>query len=264
MKKKVKQKKENSERWLLTYADMITLLLALFIVLYAISNVDQSKYHQLAEALNQSLGDGNGLSVFDGKAGVLDNNGNTIKENNSPSTPAPTGGAGTTLTTKEDMKNLAKGVNSILDNLHMTDASGTVITDRGLTVTFSNDVFFDSGKADLKDDLKKGLAQISVLLNRVDNPIVVEGYTDNIPISAQNLYSSNWLLSAARAANVVEFLVDEEKMNGNRVAAAGYGEYHPKASNSTDDGRKKNRRVELTVLYSTAKGLRPTNTAIQE
>lgn len=242
---------------------MITLLLALFIVLYAISNVDTAKYHQLAEAFNSSLGDGNGASVFDGKPGVLDNNGQTINENPNAATPAPTGGAGDTLSTKEDMKNLEEGIDSILGNLNISDAAGTGITERGLTITFSNDVFFDSGKADLKDDLKKGLAQISVLLSRVDNPIVIEGYTDNIPISKvnANLYSSNWQLSAARAANVAEFLVTNQHLGGNRLAAVGYGEYHPKSTNDTSEGRLKNRRVDLTVMYSTAKGTQPTKAA---
>lgn len=258
MKKKVKQKKENGERWLLTYSDMITLLLALFIVLYAISNVDTAKYHSLAEALNQSMGDGNGTSIFDGKGGILDQNGNTIKENtngskNSTPTPAPTtaGGEGKgSINSQEDMKNLMGGINSILNNLNISDSAGTGISDRGLTITFSNDVFYDSGKADLKEDLKKGLEQISVLLNRVDNPIVVEGYSDNIPISGNSTFSSNWALSAVRAANVADYLVDVQHINGNRVSATGYGEYHPKASNLTAEGRMKNRRVELTVTYN--------------
>lgn len=254
MKKKVKQKKENSERWLLTYADMITLLLALFIVLYAISNVDSAKYHSLAEALNDSLGDGKGLNVFDGKPGMLDG-GQTVNEDGT--IQMPTGGATGTLVTKEDMSNLEKGINSILENLNISDGAGTGITNRGLTITFSNDVFFDSGKAELKEDLKKGLLQMAVLLNRVDNPIVIEGYTDNIPISSGNIYTTNWLLSAARAANVVEFLVKNANVDGNRLSAAGYGEYHPKAPNKTEADRMKNRRVELTVLYSNA-GTRPT------
>lgn len=259
MKKKVKQKKENSERWLLTYADMITLLLALFIVLYAISNVDSAKYHSLAEALNESLGDGRGLSVFDGSAGMFDGEGKDIQigPNTGEVTPSPTNIPQGTLNTKEDMEHLEEGVNSVIDDLKIEDFAITEISDRGLTITFSNDVFFDSGKADLHVDLKKGLAQISVLLKRIDNSIFIEGYTDDVPISSSNIYSSNWQLSAARAANVAEFLAKQEMIDGERLSAVGYGEYHPKASNHTVEGRQKNRRVEITILYDSIKELLP-------
>ncbi len=256
MKKKVKQKKENGERWLLTYADMITLLLALFIVLYAISNVDQAKFHSLAEALNQSLGDGNGTGVFDGNDGILDGNGNTIHDYPYIPTPAPNSGK-TTIGSKDEMKNLEEGVDNIIDDLNITDAVGTGITDRGLTITFSNDALFDSGSATLKQDLMKGLETISKFLNRVNNAILIEGYTDNIPLSSTSIYSSNWQLSAARSANVAEFLAKKD-IAGDRLSPVGYGEYHPKATNSTVEGRKKNRRVEITVLYGNTRGVQPT------
>lgn len=266
MKKKSKPKKDNSERWLLTYSDMITLLLALFILLYGMSTVDQAKYEELAVSLNQSLGDGKGASIFDGKSGILNNNGNSIRQNNKGTgngnsgvaavsgTPAPTNAAENKLTTQEQMNELQNGINNILNNLDVTDSAGTAIEDRGLTITLAEDAFFDSGKAGLNEKMKEGLRQIAKLLNRVSNPIIIEGHTDNVPIKSSN-YSSNWQLSGARAASVAEFLVDSEGVNGARVSPVGYGEFRPVASNKTAEGRKKNRRVEITVLYNEQIGM---------
>jgi chemotaxis protein MotB len=118
-------------------------------------------------------------------------------------------------------------------------------------ITFSNDVFFDSGDDTLKGDMKKGLDKLSVLLNRIDNTIVVEGHTDNIPMNkSSSKFASNWQLSAARAANVVEYLVDNCKIDGTRISAVGYGEFHPKDTNQTEKGRSKNRRIDVVILYN--------------
>lgn len=274
MKKKVKPKKENGERWLLTYADMITLLLALFILLYGMSNVDQEKYEKLAESLNASLGDGKGASIFDGTEGIMDNRGNTIFDNYKGTggdgqssvttvpttvTPKPTetassGDDSDTLTTQEDMNDLKNGINEIVDDMNVEGAIGTAIAERGLTISLADDAFFDSGKADLKTKMKKGISQIAKLLNKIDNPIIIEGYTDNIPISS-SIYSSNWQLSGARSGVVAEYLVEDEKVDGTRIASVGYGEYRPIASNDTAEGRSQNRRVDITILYDEAPGM---------
>jgi Flagellar motor protein len=265
MKKKAKPKKENSERWLLTYSDMITLLLALFIVLYAMSNVDQSKYEQLAAALNKSLG--NGTSALNSTNGVFDKGDNSPvniggdgadsseNQQTATTTPVPSGAASESLVSKEQMNKLEKNINDILNNMDMGKAANTQIGEQGLTISFADSVFFDSGKAELKGTMKKGLGQIARLLNRINNQILVEGYTDNVPIGTNNDYQSNWQLSAARASMVVDYLVEEEGIPGKRVSAIGYGEYRPIASNSTEEGRKKNRRVNITILYNIQTGM---------
>lgn len=276
MKKTQKPKKENGERWLLTYSDMITLLLALFILLYGMSSVDQSKYEQLATSLNQSLGDGKRTSIFDNSGGLMDNSGNSIMQNvngngtgkqgsasasitpSATVTPALTQAASNKLTNEEQMNSLKKGINDILDNLDVKDSAGTAIEDRGLTISLANDAFFASGKADLNAKIKKGLSQIAKLLNKVSNPIIIEGYTDNIPIQSSQ-YASNWQLSGARSTSVAEFLVDKQDVDGTRISAVGYGQYRPIASNKTAAGRKKNRRVEITVLYNEEAGMEFSN-----
>lgn len=264
MKMKPKPKKENSERWLLTYSDLITLLVALFILMYAMSSVDKEKYEQLSQSLNESMGQG--ASVIDGSGastGVLPEDGNSVVD--VKTTPKPTsaprkntdtdtdtettGDLSGNLSTEKEMQNLEAYVDNILKDLNIRSSVDTSIEERGLTITFKNDVFFDSGSDQLKDEMQKSLNQISTLLNRVDNSIVVEGHTDNVPIGANNKYASNWQLSAARAANVAQYLVEEDEVIGTRLSAVGYGEFRPITSNDTAKGRSQNRRVDIVILY---------------
>jgi chemotaxis protein MotB len=98
--------------------------------------------------------------------------------------------------------------------------------------------------------MKKGLNSLAKLLNKIDNSIIIEGHTDNVPVGANNKYASNWLLSAARAANVAQYLAVNEKIDGARIAAVGYGEYRPVASNGSEKGRSQNRRVDIIIRYN--------------
>ena len=264
MKLKQKQKKENSERWLLTYADLITLLLALFILLFAISNVDKEKYDELSASLSSSMGGGAG--VLEGSNGVLESKGDSVVDlpTKAPTaTPKPTKGASKTgkgdgeiaesITTQQDMKKFEQYINTILKDAGIESSTSTSMVDTGLVISFTNDVFFDSGQDELKLEMKKGLSEIATMLNKIDNSIVIEGHTDNVPIVQNSVFPSNWQLSAARAANVAQYLVDHEKVDGSRISAVGYGEYRPVASNNTMAGRSKNRRVDLIVLYDNSK-----------
>ncbi|MFT4145906.1 MAG: OmpA family protein [Mobilitalea sp.] len=272
MKMKEKPKKENNERWLLTYSDLITLLMILFVLLYAISNVDQQKYEQLSDSLNQALGEN---SVLKGGASVLPGDGGAtinIDTSTGPgssggedplqggiTTPEPTIEAGDestqadgipkSLVTKEDMKSFQEFIDEILDEMNMGVSVGTSMEERGLIITFKNDVFFDSGKDTLTEDMKNSLEKIARLLNKVDNSIVIEGHTDNVPIGLGSRFSSNWQLSAARAANVAQYLAEKGLVDGIRMSAVGYGEYRPVETNDTSSGRSKNRRVDIIILF---------------
>ena len=285
MKMKEKPKKENSERWLLTYSDLMNLLMILFILLYAISSVDAAKYEQISETLNESMGEG--ASIFSGGAsdGVFSVDGSKIpidlgggkgddgSSGGNPGTisptqaaptakPSPTAAATATpvpgkdidslspnLTTKQDMEYFQEYVNAILVRFDLNEDVTTYLSGNGLTITFRNDAFFDSGRDVLKKEMKVGLDEISTLLNKVNNNIMVEGNTDNVPISSGSKFDSNWQLSSARAANVAQYLVEEDKVAGKRVTAAGCGEFNPIASNKTAAGRSKNRRVDIKILY---------------
>ncbi len=278
MKAKPKQKKENSERWLLTYSDLITLLMILFILLYAISNVDKEKYSKLSESLGSSMGQG--ASILGGSEGVLEEDGgDNIVDNGiskgveTPSTtPDPdesrptvtatptetpkSAGSGEvkeisgSLVNQSDMQNMENRVNQILKNMGIELSASTKLMESGLMISFNNDVFFDSGQDVLKEEMKDGLKDIAELLEKIDNSIIIEGHTDNVPIGSGNKYNSNWQLSAARAANVADYLVEKDKIEGSRISAIGYGEFRPIASNDTKEGRNKNRRVDIIILYN--------------
>lgn len=268
---KKKEKKENSERWLLTYSDLITLLLAFFIILYAMSNINQEKYEEMAQGMNQEFGDGNGVgaSILPGTQGLLD--GIVIQEGsegsqggakaggeeNSP-TQLPTGAAESEEDKSEDSSgesttggNSMSGLKSNIDNMMSGQFESLGVSsslgEYGLIITFSSNVFFNSGEDTLTDEMKAALTQMASQLNKIGNEIEVRGYTDNRPVS-NSKYSSNWQLSSLRASNVVQYMVEEGDIEADRIIAVGCGENDPVASNKTSEGRIKNRRIEIVIL----------------
>jgi chemotaxis protein MotB len=264
----------------------------LFILLFAMGSVNQEKYEKLSESMSNSMGKGAGL--FSGTDSVLPKNGNdsivdlgnssggnnsestsqatvtptqAAEESEAPSvtdipkedtTPVVTQGGTNTadisgsLENQQDMIKFQDYVNEIVADMNIS--ASTTIIESGLLISFADDAFFDSGQDILKSDMKKGLNQIAELLNKVDNSVIIEGHTDNIPISKTNKYTSNWQLSAARAANVAQYLVEKEKVDGARLSAVGYGAYRPVATNDTIKGRSQNRRVDIIVLYNSEIG----------
>lgn len=236
--KKKEEKPENSERWLLTYSDLITLLMALFVILYASSNVDSKKYKQLSDSFRQAFY----------VSGIFENSGpkgeDVIEGESGPVVDSNLGEE----TEEEKLEDVKAQVDKIVEN---SDLKGRITTaiERGLSISFSDNVFFDTGQAILKEDFKNDLMSISKVLNEMDNYIRIEGHTDNVIISNE-LYHSNWQLSSIRASNVAEFLVSDGNINPNRVSAVGYGEYRPLQSNDSEDGRAQNRRVDIVILNS--------------
>lgn len=264
-----KKKSENSERWLLTYSDLITLLMILFILLYAMSNVNQEKYDELAGSLSESLGKGSngslngsisvlpgGLSVLLGDGAVLpggtgeesDNTDNSSDSNNEGNTDSSnTTDQSQNSSTKDQMQTLNDDINKIITENDLDQDISTNSYEEGLVITFPSSVFFDSGNAVLKDTMKRALDIIADKLNEINNDILVKGFTDNVPIK-DSMYPSNWQLSAVRAANVVQYLIEKDNVDGTRLMAVGCGENNPIASNDTVEGRNKNRRIEMIIL----------------
>lgn len=232
MKKRV-EKPENHERWLLTYSDLITLLMIFFVVLYSASSVNESKYKQLAT----SMGD-----VFTGGSSVLGSAENSGSSSDEPGELKPL-----VQTEEEKLQGIESQVNDIVKDLELEGSVTTSIEERGLIISFTDSVFFDSAKADIKEELKPKLISVSNILNKIDNYVRVEGHTDNLPISTSD-YHSNWQLSSVRASNVVEFLISYGSISPSRLSAVGYSEYRPVADNATEEGRAKNRRVDILIL----------------
>ncbi len=232
--KKRKEKAENSERWLLTYSDLITLLMVFFVVLYSSSNIDKKKYEQIASSMS---------SAFTGGTGIGD--GNIVQESENSSDEGEL--KPLVQTEEEKLQGIEGQVDDMIKNLGLEDSVSTTIEERGLVISFNDSIFFDSAKADIKENMKTKLVALSEILNKIDNYVRVEGHTDNIPIKNE-FYNSNWQLSSIRASNVVEFLIEYGSVSPDRLSAVGYGEYRPISDNNTEEGRAKNRRVDILIL----------------
>jgi chemotaxis protein MotB len=264
MKKKGAEK-DNSERWMLSYLDFITLLMIFFIIMYASSNVDQHKYEQLSTSLAQGF-HMSGDSPINGTGSILNGTGGFVnlpnvesgmeEEENTVGTSETGQQANDTNQTdsqNNDLSGTKDKLDSLINSSDLKTTADTSIEERGLVISFDSNLFFDSGKADIKEDIKAELINIAAILNEVDHYIRVEGHTDNVGINTAK-YSSNWQLSSARAVNVVQFLIEQGHVDPTRLSAVGYGEYRPIASNDTEEGRAKNRRVDILILSSRYQG----------
>lgn len=247
----------DDERWLLTYADMITLLLALFVVLFAISSVNVSKYRTLQDSLRDAFSGkvvNGGESIMEtGRSATRDVPSNVVP-NVVPSTPQiatprSRAAAAALAARREDQefKRIKQQIEAYARAHGLENQVEAVIARRGLVVRLLTDrVLFDSGFAALKTDGMPLLTHVGNLLNidRV-HPILVEGHTDDVPISTAR-FTSNWELSTARATEVVRYLIGRG-VPMKRFGASGYADIHPIANNATDRGRARNRRVEVVL-----------------
>lgn len=243
----------NTERWMLSYADFITLLMIFFIVMYSISSVNSGKYKQLSNSFKTTAGQ---TIIGKDTTTPIDQQTSIIDLDN-------TGAAATVLA--EDAAQLAKSaaavehntlvalkkkVDSYLTKNGLKATVDTTIDERGLVVSIEDTEFFDIGKADIRPAASKRVIEIGKILKQVVSYMKVEGHTDNVPIS-NNEFSSNWELSTGRAANVTELLISAVGISPEKIAAVGYGQYRPVASNSTEVGRAKNRSIDIIVIDST-------------
>jgi len=252
---------ENEERWLLTYADMITLLMTLFMVLFAISSVNTSKFEALEASLSEAL---SGKVVTGG--GSIQETGATEKtEQPAPEPPFPaiepvvqdessTGKSASSDSGRaaahenEDFRELKRKIDAYAQEHGLQDKLQTHIARRGLVIRLLTDrVLYTSGSARLQPASTGLLSMIArLLVLEVRHPIVVEGHTDSHPISSAR-FPTNWELSTARATQVVRFLIDQ-RLAARRLQAAGVAAQRPIASNSNAAGRSRNRRVEIVLL----------------
>ncbi len=131
----------------------------------------------------------------------------------------------------------------------MKGSTSTEIDERGLVVSLNDTLFFDTGRAEVRADSQGKLIEIAKILNQVGNNMRIEGHTDNVPIKNEQ-FASNWQLSCARAANVTQLLIDNSGIDPQKLSAVGYGQYKPVLDNSTEEGRARNRRVDIIIVNS--------------
>ena len=212
--------------WMVTYGDMVTLLLCFFVLLYSYSVIDIQKFQQIFASIQLT---------FLGQEGILEQ------------TPDPNPEVTPVEPDPEDNINLTyAAVKEYLRQQGLEDTISARLEDRGVILEIRDNILFDSGKADIKPEAAEVLRKVAGIIRSVPNQIIVEGHTDNVPINTPR-YPSNWELSVDRAVRVVRFLIANYHIAPERFLATGYGEYHPVADNSTVEGRARNRRVNIVI-----------------
>jgi chemotaxis protein MotB len=237
-----------AERWLLTYSDMITLLLALFIVLFSISAVNVSKFRTLKETLDQAFSP----HILSGGGSIVPNGGSEATKEKATAAiaalHAERASAAKSAAEQEQFEALKRKLDEYAKEHGFANQIETVINQRGLIIRLLTDrVLFDSGSAALKAQAAPLLSEISNLVNLDrSHPILVEGNTDDVPIATSE-FPSNWELSVARATDVVSFMIGHG-VAAKRLEASGVAGERPIAPNTTESGRERNRRVEIALL----------------
>ena len=243
-RKKEHEKEPNHERWLVSYADFITLLFAVFVTLYAMGQVDKKKTEQVIQSLHQAFG----MTVVpppDAKYFIQAGAFQTIPILNSDGMVADR----RKVRLRDEIGDLLL-IKGILDKeISAANSQSTRIelNQRGLVVSLQVGDLFDPGRAELRPQSYALLDRIAQVLGKFGNPLSIEGFTDNSPLHSEQ-FASNWELSSARALSVLHFLIDQYHFDPALLSATGFGPNHPIADNSTPEGRQVNRRVEIVVL----------------
>jgi chemotaxis protein MotB len=252
--RKRKEEHENHERWLVSYADFITLLFAFFVVMFASSQTDKSRAKQVSEAVEKALKDGRSVSIPPAVAKIL---GGTVDDTGQGNAQMK-GPGGAQRATKEDplpeVMELAASLNVLSRQLEKEIKAGSVevsLQPRGLVVSLKQAAFFPSGTDVLDPAAYPVLEKLADALKPISNPVRVEGHTDAIPIHSAR-FRSNWELSAARSIAMMEALTNQFNIQRDRMAIVGYADTVPIASNDTAEGRARNRRVDLVILNNYA------------
>ncbi|WP_353947437.1 flagellar motor protein MotB [Sporolactobacillus sp. Y61] len=236
---------DKSGRWLITYSDLITLLLVFFIVMFSMSTIENQRFNALVSSLRSSF---QGDSILEGMGYPgTDKSQKTpdipiVKEKKSP--------------TEDEKKQDARQLDALyvqlskyINESHLNSDVSLVETPRGVQMTFREQILFDLSSADLKPNAAPVLKKIGGILSEVPNEISIEGHTDNTPYRGSRSYiHSNWELSGVRAQRVMNFLIKNDKLNPARFHFVGYGEYRPVVKNDTPEHKAMNRRVNIVVI----------------
>ena len=238
---------ENHERWLVSYADFITLLFAFFVVMFATSQTDKGKAQQVSDSVKRALDGERMSSVISAILGGTV--GDTGKGNAMLRGP---GGAQKAPEEKKEQKlaELVPSLKVLSEDLRKEIEDGRIqisMQPRGLVVSFNQAALFPSGEDVISPDAMEGLSKVAAAMRKVPNPVRLEGHTDSIPIRTQR-FRSNWELSAARSIALMEILSTRFGVPHERLSVAGYADTAPIAANDTTQGRARNRRVDIVLL----------------
>jgi len=240
-RKRPHEEHENHERWLVSYADFITLLFAFFVVMYAISSVNEGKYRVLSNSLTSAF---RNVPVNTSTQAVVP------QIPMPPARTAPTAKASpqqekAKQAQREKMKDMAKDIMAALAPLVQQGKVRVLETSRGVTIEIADSALFSVGQAVLNTESTQALRAVAEVIAAADFPVTIEGHTDNVPIKTAQ-FPSNWELSAVRATTVLRIFA-EVGVPANRLTAIGYGETRPVEPNDSIEGRARNRRVSIQI-----------------
>lgn len=232
---------ENGEAWLLPYSDLMTLLLALFIALFAISQTDQTKVQQMAQAFSSAFNMG-GPSFF-----------NAMGPSASPQREmmsAEDQGNAAYIQENQTLEDMKKQMDEYIKQNNLQEDLSTQMEEEGLMIRIKERALFPSGSAELVAESQRIGPLVAGLLASIPERVLISGHTDNDPINTAQ-FPSNWELSSTRALTFMKYLLSlNSTLKPQRFSAIGYGEYRPIASNDTEEGKQKNRRVEILIARS--------------
>ncbi len=237
------------DRWLVSYADFITLLFAVFVVLYAFAKADQKRQVQVSESIDSAF---RSLGLFPSSARKPSDAASATNAEQ-PAIPMNIVMGEDVLApaqVQQDLERIHRELAQTLSNQVATHTVSMRMGRDGLVISLREAGFFDSGSATPKPATLPTLRQIAAKLGATPYDVRIEGHTDNVPIHNAE-FDSNWELSAARATRIARLFLDMKTIPPGRLSAAGYAEYHPVASNDTPEGRAENRRVDLVVMPRT-------------
>lgn len=221
-KKRMTEDHDSPDRWVISYADFITLLFAFFTAMYAISHVDAGKLEIFTGSMRSAFKS----TDTDTQKPIIDG----IK----PVSP--------------DVIAIEREFRAVIETLKIDEGIDVRRDERGLVVSMGDAVLFYTGEAAIKDKAVDALTAIVSILQKIPNNIIIEGHTDNVQMNPGARYPSNWELSTARATSILNYIIKNHNISPHRLSASGYAEFKPVSPNSTPDGRAKNRRVDIIIM----------------
>lgn len=228
-KRRQEESSGGSPEWLTTYSDLVTLLLCFFVLLFSFSSVDAEKFQSIMQSFQGGSGVLSGGTTLDILPNIDDDG----------------------LDVDSELEDLKGYLEEYVDSLGLGDRIIIQTEERGIIIRFMDNIFFDSGSANIKKESFDILKSVAQVLNReefLDKQIKIEGHTDSEPMYRPPMFPTNWELSSARAVNVLRYLVEIEDIDGKRVSNSGYSYYRNIAPNDTPENKAKNRRVDIVIL----------------
>jgi chemotaxis protein MotB len=247
MRARAHRSRVSHDRWLVSYADFITLMFAFFVVLYASAKADQKKQVEISSAIDAAF---RSLGIFPDAMRKPSDRAGAAASTDHPIVPMNIVMGEDVLSpaaVKDDLERIRRDLTQALSDQVATHTVSVKMGRDGLVISLREAGFFASGSATPKPDTLPTLRQIAARLGATPYDLRIEGHTDNIPIH-NGEFDSNWELSSARATRIARLILDRKLIAPDRVSAAGYAEFHPVATNETPEGRAENRRIDLVVL----------------